>query len=175
MRYIALFVLMMLCAAIGAVAQAQVDVSHDSSSPVEITADSLEVLQEDQVAVFSGNVEAIQGELNIRADKMTVHYRDSKNKKAKQDSVSKIETDGHVFLSGPKETAQGDKGMYDVDQKTVTLTGKVVLTSGKNVVKGEKLVYNIATGQSRMVSGNGGSSGKKERVRGVFVPNDTKN
>jgi lipopolysaccharide export system protein LptA len=139
--------------------------------PVDVTSDSLEVVQDNQTATFSGNVIAKQGDLNIRADKITVYYN-KKDEKANVDknSVSKVDAVGNVFMSTPTETAQGQNGMFDVEKNIITLTGNVVLTSGKNVVKGEKLVYNVTTGQSRIVSETGNNGAKKGRVRGVFVP-----
>jgi len=156
---------------------------YKNSEPVEITADSLEVIQAENKAIFTGDVQANQGDMNIRSDKMTVHYKPAKPSKADvgeknasspddASKISKVEVDNNVFISTPKETAKGDHGVYDVDAGIITLEGDVTLTSMKNIVKGHKLVYNLKTGQSKMASGNGNSSGgKKERVRGVFVPN----
>ena len=45
------------------------------------------------------------------------------------------------------------------------------MSSGKNIVKGNKLVYNIVTGKSSLVSGDEPQNGKKrQRVKGVFIP-----
>ena len=74
------------------------------------------------------------------------------------------------MLSTPKEKAQSQRGVFDVANNIIRLMGKVVLTSGKNVVKGEQLVYNLTTGQSRIISHKAREGGKKERVRGVFMP-----
>jgi lipopolysaccharide export system protein LptA len=148
--------------------------SHDSSQPVEITADTLEVHQDKSIAVFTGNVEAIQGKMNLRSQKMTVYYRNADEKKSeKQDSVSKIIAKGDVFLTTPGETAQGNEGVYDVDKDQITLLYDVVVTNGQNVVKGDTLVYNMTTGQSVL---NAPSDLKKTgtktktRVKGVFIP-----
>jgi len=147
---------------------------HDSKAPVEITSDMLEILQNKQKAVFSGNVEAIQGNITINSDTMLVHYKSGDDKKGKsQNSVSKVETIGNVRLKTPKETAKSKKGIFDVEKNIITLTGGVTLESGKNVVKGEKFVYNLKTGKSSIVSGNVKSSSgtkKKERVKGIFIP-----
>lgn len=149
----------------------------DSSKPIEISADSLEVKRKENVAVFSGKVEAIQGNVNLRSDDMVVYYRqkDEEITTAKSDgeggdagAVSKIEVRGNVFLSTPEETAEGDEGVYDVDGKKVTLKHNVVVTKGENVVKGDNLVYNMATGESQVWT-NKGKKGKG-RVSGVFVP-----
>jgi lipopolysaccharide export system protein LptA len=147
------------------------DDQRDNSQPVEITADSLEVQQEKHVAVFTGSVEAVQGEIVLRSDQMIVHYR--QKKEGEQNGVSKIETQGNVFLATPKESAQGENGIYDVDRHTITLSGNVMVSSGKNVVKGTDLVYNLKTGESRIVSQSADGEvvgGNKGRVRGVFIP-----
>ena len=55
---------------------------HDSSLPIEITADSLEVLQDRKVATFTGNVDAVQGDLVLSADLLRVHYGDAESASA---------------------------------------------------------------------------------------------
>ena len=54
-------------------ASAQQRTSHDTALPIEIAADALEVQQEKQIAVFSGNVDAQQGNIKLRADRLWVH------------------------------------------------------------------------------------------------------
>ncbi len=169
MRIIILITVFWLTLTAGAFAQQGIS-SHDSSQPVEITADSLAVNQENETAEFSGNVEATQGAIKLRADKMIVHYRSGQKRENNENSVSMIEVFGHVFLSTRDETAKGSKGKYDVDNKTITLTGSVALTQGEKVIKGDKLVYNIATGRSKLSSAPTDTQ-KGGRVKGVFVPN----
>ncbi len=171
--------LFILLTSLSLYAQAQVALtkSHDSTLPVEITADSLEVLQAEDKAIFSGTVQAKQGDLDIRSSRMTVFYKKSGQKNESQGRVSKVEIDENVFISTPNEVAKGDKGIYDVDDGIISLEGNVTLTSGKNIVKGSKLVYNLKTGQSKMVntgSTNSAKPDKKERVTGVFVPSGKK-
>lgn len=157
--------------------------NHDTSQPINISSDSLEVDQEKKLATFTGKVEAIQGDINLRSDKMVVHYNElqadetqekpeNENKdKEQRNTISKIEVEGNVFLSTPRETAKGNEGLYDVDKDQVILKGDVVVTKGKNVVKGDHLVYDLVKGTSKMVS-SGKDVKKTERVRGVFVPNE---
>lgn len=136
----------------------------DADQPIEINADNLEVRQQDNLAIFTGNVEATQGRIRLTADQVKVWYRP--NGEAKADAggtIIRIDALGDVFVSSPDETAQGDVGIYDVPAKEITLTGDVVLTRGENVIRGEKLVLNMATGRSQIEGG-------KQRVRGLFVP-----
>jgi lipopolysaccharide export system protein LptA len=163
------------CAAIAANAAPKIG---SSSAPIEINADALEVLQEENRAIFTGHVVAIQEKIRLKSEKMTVFYKspDEKQKKEGQDAIQKIEVEGNVFMTTPDETASGASGVYDVENKRILLNNNVVLTRGKNTLKGDKLVYDLGTGKSS-VSSTGAASqegGKKERVRALFVPDEKK-
>ena len=146
---------------------AGLDFKHDSSQPIEITADTLDVAQTDQTAIFSGNVVAIQGELRLGSDNLRVYYRGGDARTAAQGAISKLDAIGAVAVSSPRETATSEWAVYDVDTGQITLGGKVVLTRGENVLRGEQLVIDLESGQSRIV----GAQGANGRVRGLFVPN----
>ncbi len=143
---------------------------HDTDQPIEISADSLEVLQDDETAIFRGNVDVVQGKLRLRANELKVHYRSKKKGggKGKSGSIQRIVARGQVSVSSPNESAKGDNGVYDVEAAEITLTGKVVLKRGQNVIRGRRLVLHLATGISRMEGGKG------DRVRGVFTPSKKK-
>ncbi len=156
-----------------ALAQQRSLADHDSGQPIEITADSLEVRRDKGFAVFTGNVDAVQGKMRLRADKLTVHYRPNGGKgsggAAAQGTISRMDAEGSVFVSSPDETAQGERGVYDVDRRIITLNGSVVLTRGKNVIRGDRAVLNLETGVSRVESA--GTTGKRrQRVKGLFIP-----
>jgi lipopolysaccharide export system protein LptA len=150
--------------------------NYDTNKPIQIDANSLEVLQNDKKAIFSGNVVTTQGDVRLKADSMTVYYKQGETKSATPDNskISKIEVNGNVFLATPKDSAKGEKGVYLVDQKVIRLTGGVVLTSGKNVLKGNGLEYNMATGKSVLAGGASatveGKPATGGRVRALFVP-----
>lgn len=137
---------------------------HKSDSPVDIESDSLEVKKEENIAIFKGNVEAKQNDLTLRSDQMTVHYKQKGDEKKR--SVSKIITEGNVFMTTPKETLQGEDGVFDVEKNIVIMNKNVVITSGENIIKGNKLEYNLTTGKSKMIS----TKGSQQRVRSLFVP-----
>ena len=138
--------------------------------PIEINADSLEVQQDKQVAIFTGNVDAVQGDVRLKADQLKVWYRQEKGEKpaaaagaaTPAGAIVRIDAIGRVFVSSPTQTAQGDVGVYDVDSRVITLTGKVVVTQEQNVVRGDRLVMDLNSGQAKM-DGQG-------RVHGLFTP-----
>ena len=142
----------------------------DTTEPIEIVADALEVNQDQQQAIFTGNVAATQGQILLNADRVVVHYAAGGGDGVQ--AISIIEAEGNVFFSTNFETAQGDAGLYDVENGMITLTGDVVLTRGDNVLRGTQLVLNLLDGTSRV---DGGAAEDGGRVRGVFVPNNPAN
>lgn len=177
MRLTTIFLALLACLVFVTGAYAN-SLKADSKQPIDITADSLEVLQDKQVAIFSGNVLAVQGKMRLSANSMKVHYKNGGESKSGEQGISKIEVDGKVYLSTPDESARGTKGIYDVDKERLTLSGDVVLTRGENIVKGAALEYDLASGRSRIIGGGvtaeslktGEGSGKGGRVKGRFVP-----
>jgi len=154
-------------------ASAKEQLAHDNRTPVEVTSDKLEVLQAQNKAIFKGNVVAVQGEVKLKADSMTVYYSkksDGTKKPGEEGAIQKIDAAGNVFLTTQEETASGASGTYDVEHHEIRLNGEVVLTRGKNVLKGNTLVYNFDSGKS-VLTGGGNAGGKgKQRVRALFVP-----
>jgi lipopolysaccharide export system protein LptA len=143
---------------------------RDTDQPIEITADSLEVQQEEQMAIFRGNVDAVQGDLVLNADTLRVYYTQQEG--AEPSGIRRIEAIGNVILSSPEETAQGEQGVYHVDRDFVELTGDVVLTRGENVIRGRRLELDLASGYSKIVGTGTAAQGapKEERVRALFFP-----
>ena len=136
-----------------------------ASQSIEITADTLEVRQSENVAIFEGSVNAVQGDLVVYADMLTVYYRETAGGQGNL-GVSRIDAEGNVVVTSPGETAQGQSGVYNVEEGRIDLAGGVVLHQGNNIVEGESLTMNLETGVSR-VSGAGSA-----RVHGLFVPEE---
>ena len=150
-RLLATFVLALLVVGAGPTsAQDQLVRGADADQPIQIDADSLEVQQSKNLAIFKGNVEAVQGRINMRANEIRVWYKSDQEGKSSDPAtggtIVRIDAIGKVFVSSPDETAQGDIGVYDVPEKRITMTGNVVLTRGDNVIRGEKLFLEVIDG-----------------------------
>ncbi len=144
----------------------------DKDKPIEITADSLEVLQPNRTATFRGNVHAKQGNVVLTAQQMTVHYRLKQDRADDLGAVSKIDAAGSVVLTTPEDTAKGDSGTYLVDNRLITLSGNVTLTRGKNVLQGSQVEYSFETGKSLLASTPVAEGEAPGRVRALFTPED---
>lgn len=136
---------------------------HDSSAPIEITSDSLEVQQANNLAIFAGSVIAGQGTLRLTADRVAVSYTQDKAD-SETGAIQNMRADGNVFLSNGAETAKGNWAEYDVASGMVRMGGSVVLTQGGNAISGESLVIDLNVGTGKI---EGQGSG---RVKSVFTP-----
>lgn len=139
---------------------------HDSTQPIEIVSDSLEVRQAEQVATFTGAVEARQGALVLTADKLDVLFDQNSESASENETgaIRKVIATGSVFLTTGEETAQGQRAEYNVTDGTIRMTGNVVLNQGANAIRGEALNIDLNRGFGRMESSGDG------RVKSVFTP-----
>jgi lipopolysaccharide export system protein LptA len=172
--------------------------SESSKDPIDIESDVLVVHDSKKYATFKGSVKAVQGTTTLRAQELNVHYvgggetlatggkkeggeqaapatkvADAKGEAgaAKEDGtqITKIEAKGDVIITSEKDqTTTSDWALYDVPGQTVTVGGNVVLTQGKNVLKGDRLVIDLKTGESRFE--NSGNTAAGGRIRALFMP-----
>jgi lipopolysaccharide export system protein LptA len=143
--------------------------------PIEIESDKLEVRDHDNIAIFTGNVQLVQGKLLLKTVKMTVYYKSSGGGAAADNTqVDHMEAEGKVYIKQGDQVATGDQGTYDMTTGIMVLTGKeVVLTQGDNVVVGCKLVSNSKSGQSRLDGCGKGAEGG--RIKMLLQPGTQSN
>jgi lipopolysaccharide export system protein LptA len=149
--------------------------SQNRDKPVQIEAATLEVRDKDKVATFSGNVHVTQGDTNLRCKSLVVYYDQDDGKPAMkaaqpgpggQGSIRRLEAKGGVVVTQKDQTATGETASFDMRTNTVTLFGNVLVTQGQNVLRGDRLIVDLASGISRVESGKAGQG----RVQGLFVP-----
>ena len=117
-----------------------------SRQPVQYGADSGEYTPDG----FSlrGRAEVTQGGNRLRAD-----------------AIRGFTANGGVYFVTPDQSMKGDRAVYTLNDGNVVVTGYVILTQGKSVLTGNRLVYNVRTGTARIEGG-----GANGRVQGVFYP-----
>ncbi len=141
----------------------------NAGKPIAIESDTLLMRQEEGLALFEGNVQAVQGDFQLFADEMTVYYATPEEKKKTGQEIKRISVFGNVRLTTPKEIASGRSGTYDILKQEVELRGDVMLKQGQNVLKGSRLLHDVRKGRSQLLSVT--RKGKKTgRVKGVFIP-----
>ena len=141
---------------------------HNVEKPLDISADRLEVKQKENIAFFTGNVVVTQSNMSLVSDRITVFYeevRDGNN----SSSISRLDASGNVTLTSPTETIRSTWGVYDFEERIITLGGKVEFNNAEGQLTSSRLQVNLSTGQITM-DGSRVEGNEPGRVSGQFTP-----
>jgi lipopolysaccharide transport protein LptA len=129
-------------------------------APLDVEADSLDVDDTARLAIFRGDVVTKQGEVTMRSSQIRASYTGSArladmngDTDAPSSGVSsqleRIEADGGVVVTtadGRKVT--GTSARYEAKTNSVAVTGDVELSQQGTVVRGNRLVIDMASGKA---------------------------
>nr|WP_204115029.1 LptA/OstA family protein [Shimia biformata] len=118
--------------------------AQDPDAPVEVTADSLVVNQEDGSATFTGNVVIAQGTLRMSAPKVAVFYNEDTQ------GVSRLVGSGGVLIVNGDDAAESSDASYDVDGQMIEMTGGVLLTQKLNTISADRMTVNLRSNSAEM-------------------------
>ena len=137
---------------------------HDSSAPVDVTADRIEVQDRSDRAIFAGNVHVNQASLSLDTERLTVASSSGGGVQ-----ILRLDASGGVTVRSPSETARGNFGIYDLDRKLITLVGGVQLNRGGSQIMGSRLVIDLNSGRAVIDGGAPGVGQSGGRVTGHFT------
>jgi lipopolysaccharide export system protein LptA len=158
--------------------------SQNRDQPIQIEAASLEMRDKKKEATFSGNVKVVQGDTTMTSKTLVVFYdstpasaapappANSKGAKSApiqsaspgpggSSSIKRLEARGSVVVTQKDQVVTGETAVFDTKTNLITMLGGIVLTQGKNVLRGDRLMVDMTTGVSRVESDSG-------RVQGLF-------
>jgi len=170
--------------AVSGVPNAMQGFSQNRDQPIQIDAATLEMRDKKKEATFSGNVKVVQGDTTMTSKTLVVFYESSSpaapappaNSKAAaksapmqsntpgpggSSSIKRLEARGNVVVTQKDQVVTGETAVFDTKTNLITMLGGVVLTQGKNVLRGDRLLVDMTTGVSRVESDSG-------RVQGLF-------
>jgi lipopolysaccharide export system protein LptA len=143
----------------------------ENGGPVSYSADNLEYFDGERRLVLTGDVDIVQNDARLRADRITLFFSSSTAAGQGQEGqglgsgdIQRMIAEGEVYYVRPAQSARGNRAVYEVAEDSVTFTGNVVVASDENVIRGETLVLQIGSRRTTIRPQTG------QRVRGVFVP-----
>jgi lipopolysaccharide export system protein LptA len=166
--------------------------SQNRDQPIKIEAASLEMRDKQKEATFTGNVKVVQGDTTMTSKILVVFYESAAatpapspvpTKGAKSapapsapmqsaipgpggsSSIRRLEAKGNVVVTQKDQVVTGETAIFDTRANLITMTGGVVLTQCKNVLRGDRLKVDMTTGVSRVESDSG-------QVQGLFDQSD---
>ncbi|MBB6065278.1 lipopolysaccharide transport periplasmic protein LptA [Pseudoxanthomonas broegbernensis] len=138
--------------------------SSDRNQPMTLDSDNSDCSQladANSRCVFTGGVVIVQGTLDIRAERAEILQRSGETEQViltgKQASMKQEMDDGTTM------NARADRIVYEPKKETLTLTGNYQVDSPRGSNSGQRMVYDMASGQMR-------SGGDGSRVRTVIQP-----
>ena len=139
--------------------------STDKDQPVSIEADSVDIDEAKEIAIYRGNVILIQGSINLNAEKVVVYNFQSDNSHivatGEQVKFSQRPDNSDELIKG-----RANKAEYGINSTKLELTGKAVLVKGKNTFKNDKIIYD----RVKALVKAGTSAKGKERVKITIGP-----
>lgn len=141
----------------------------DELQPIQVEADSLEVRDNDNISIYSGNVKLTQGSLVIHSDLLTLYFDDEKTLTLMKMSGTPARfrqlNDTNLEITG--EASQME---YYESKSTLQLFGNAILTQGADIIESNKILLNTRTN-----SIEAGSLEPDNRVRMVIQPSSSSN
>jgi lipopolysaccharide export system protein LptA len=138
--------------------------SSDSEQPVYIDSNSQELDMKSNKVTFAGEVKLVQGSIEVNGDKIVV-LRD-----AEDGSIQEIEAFGNLATfsqqtdDGKVLTGKAKELYYKMADDKLTMIDDAELMQDDSTVKGDKIVYFIAT--EKMIA----DSNEGKRVSTVLQP-----
>lgn len=139
----------------------------DTSAPLDVEADVLDLFDVKKVAVFKGSVTARQGEMHLKAAEMHAFYTGegslladaAPQRKSKPPlgtdakpvtQLTRVEARNGVTIDAKDgQSASGDKATFDIKANTLVLEGNVTLTQGKNIINCERARMDLTSNVMR--------------------------
>lgn len=149
----------------------------EKDQPIQIVSDRMDAFNEKRMVVFSGNALATQGARTIRAERLTLYYRDDQKRPGRSavggggegaGNLERVEAKGHVTITEGERIVTGEEALFDQDAQRITMTGSAVLREGDNIVRGDKIV--VFLNENRGVV----EGAENRRVTATIYPGETK-
>ena len=119
-------------------------IQQNTSAPVEVSADELNVDQETGEAIFTGNVVIGQGEMRLSAPRVLVVYLQD------QAGIERLEATGGVTLVSGDDAAEAQRADYNIEGGVIVMTGEVLMAQGRTALSADRMTINLDDGTARM-------------------------
>ncbi len=138
----------------------------DRKQPIQIEADSLEVRDDDNISIYSGNVRLEQGSLLIKADRLVIYFNADKELDL-MEMTGRPATYRQLDDDNKEMLGQADKLEYFEPKSLLILTGNACFNSNGDVIESSTISINTENDNLQATSPE-----PDKRVRVVIQPKD---
>lgn len=119
------------------------------SDMIDIESDRMDVDTQKGTAVFRGNVKAVQKDIVVQGEVLTLKFDDETKK------VNTLIAEKNVYIHWQDKEATCEKAVYRLDDESLDLTGNVLVTRGEERLSGQRVAVDMKTNR-QSVEGQGG-------------------
>jgi len=138
--------------------------SSDGVQPIQVEADSLELRDQENISVYTGNVRLIQGSLEFRCERLTLHFDDQKEL-VMMEMTGAPATFRQLDDKQQELKGQADQLQYRQSESILVLSGKARFSHKGDTIESNRIQVNTEN-----ESIQAGSSEPDNRVRMLIQP-----
>ena len=101
--------------------------SNDGQQPIQVEADSLELRDQENISIYTGNVRLNQGSLEFRCEKLTLHFDDQKQL-VLMEMTGEPATFRQLDDAKQEMNGQAEQLQYRQSESILVLLGKAVFS-----------------------------------------------
>ena len=128
---------------------------------IKIVSDNLEIIRTDSISIFSGNVYAIEDDLEIWSEKLILISSNDETK------IEEINAENNVTIIKQELVIEGGKAKYDPVKNILIVVDDVIVTQNGNNIFCDKIIVDLENSSSIM------KSSSTNRVKAVITSKNT--
>ena len=130
-----------------------------NAKQIKIISDKLEIIREEHISIFSGNVYAVEDNLEIWSEELIMTSSKDENE------IKEINAHGNVKIVREELSINGDKASYDPIQNKLFVFGEVEVLQNQSTILCDKIIVDLENSSSIM------NSDPNKRVEAVIINN----
>ena len=142
----------------------------NNDDPIQIEADKLEIIDDENTALLTGNVSVVQGETLMQATRIKVFYERASEEGQTKSGIRRIEASGKVAVRSGENKVSADQATINMISETVLMTGNVIVSQTGNVLSACKVTVNLKTNVSNVTP----CASSSDRVKILLTPKSKK-
>ena len=132
-------------------------ITSANAKQIKIVSDRLEIIRAENISIFSGNVYAMEDNLEIWSEELIMTSSKDENE------VKEINAHGNVKIVREELSINGDKARYDPIQNKLFVFGEVEVLQNQSTILCDKIIVDLENSSSIM------SSDSNKRVEALII------
>jgi len=121
-------------------------INSANAKQIKIISDKLEIIREENISIFSGNVYAVEDSFEIWSEELIITSSKDENQ------INEINAHDNVKIIREELSINGDKARYDPIQNKLFVFGEVEVLQNQSTILCDKIIVDLENSSSIMSS-----------------------